>query len=388
MSQSLSHSEPDSTAPGIGQRLQEARKAAGLSARAATERLPPNLKVSHTALLKFEREELAPRLDLILGLAAIYERPVEWFLTRAPTLTGVHYRNVSSRTTAGEKAAFESRAAYWLAGYRRIELRLGIDRPAHRLDDLGAACGADAASTAEGIRTHVLRLEIDQPLVSAVEFLETQVGARVIEIETESRIDGLAGKFGDEHAVVLNDSLSNDRLRTSALHEAAHIIRGDCDSDAAETKEQETWAFDFASHLLLPSPMLRKAFEGKSMLRLLQFKERFGISLASMVYRAEREALLTKSEARWLWMEFAKRGWKRVEPGRVWADRATRLDTLLEIALRDRKMTLGDVARVTKMTEHEVRRRLERRFSSASIGTDSHGNEKESHEPARLRLVR
>lgn len=389
MSRSLTISEIEGAPLGLGQRLLEARKGAGLSARAAVEQLPSRLKVSHTGLLKFERDELRPKLDLLVALATIYERPVDWFLSRSDVLTCVHYRNVPSRTTAGEKAAFESRAAYWLTGYRRIEAKVKAAKPASVINQLREWKDESAADAASAIRKWVLKIEPDQPVVSAIDFLEIKVGARVIEIDSESRIDGLAATLRDEHVVVLNDSLSNDRLRTSALHEAAHIIRGDCELDSCETKEQERWAFDFASHLLLPSIMLRQAFDGKSMLRLLQFKERFGISIASMVYRAEREHLLSKAEARWLWIQFSKRGWKRVEPGRVWADRATRFDSLLETALREKKMSMGEIAQIMNVTEREVRRRLERRYSEASsIGDLAHEQREQSPQVVGLRLVR
>src|SRR5262249_4836083 len=157
------------------------------------------------------------------------------------------------------------------------------------------------------------------------------------------RIDGLAAKYGEEYIVVLNPTVSNDRVRFNAAHELAHVLFGDCDQNTQETKEVERRAFDFASHFLLPNNQLKKAFLGKSMFRLVQFKERFGISLAAMVYRADKFGFITKTEAKWLWIEFARRGWKSNEPGLVRPDRATRFEQLIDELLNSGKMSLKEI---------------------------------------------
>ena len=57
----------------------------------------------------------------------------------------------------------------------------------------------------------------------------------------------------------------------------------------------ERRGFDFASHFLLPNNQLKRRFFGKSMVRLVQFKESFGISLAAMVYRARQTGVYHKN---------------------------------------------------------------------------------------------
>ena len=51
----------------------------------------------------------------------------------------------------------------------------------------------------------------------------------------------------------------------------------------------EAAAYEFACHLLIPESELRKAFDGRSAVRLLQAKEKFGISMAAMIYRDSHE---------------------------------------------------------------------------------------------------
>ena len=166
-----------------------------------------------------------------------------------------------------------------------------------------------------------------EPISSIVEVLE-RFGIRVLEVATDLKIDGLAAKYDAEYVVALNRSVSNDRTRFNAAHELGHILYGDCETDEAASKETEQRAFEFASFLLLPNNQLKRAFEGQSMVRLVQYKERFGISLAAMVYRAEKLGFIPKATAKKLWLEFSRRGWRTNEPGEVRPDRATRFEQL------------------------------------------------------------
>ena len=109
---------------------------------------------------------------------------------------------------------------------------------------------------------------------------------------------------------------------------------------------------------MLPNNQLKRAFIGKSIVRLVQFKERFGISLAAMVYRASKLGFVTKTEAKSLWIEFARRGWKNNEPGLVRPDRATRFEQLIEELLMSGKMSLKEVADLAGVRPEGIREKV------------------------------
>jgi Zn-dependent peptidase ImmA (M78 family) len=181
----------------------------------------------------------------------------------------------------------------------------------------------------------------------------------VLENPTDLRIDGLAAKYGDEYIIVLNPTVSNDRSRLNAAHELGHVLLGDCDAEGAESKASEQRAFEFASHFLLPNGQLKSAFVGQSMVRLVQFKERFGISLAAMVYRAEKLKFITKPTAKELWIEFARRGWRTNEPGYVRPDRATRFEQLIDEARLSGRLSLKELADLSGVRPEAIRQRLD-----------------------------
>ena len=294
-------------------------------------------------------------MDVLAALAQLYERPLNWFLEQGKTLTGIRYRNLKSRVRITDLHRFEADVQRWTDAYVALESRLGQPL-APSVFDFTLKNDSPSDDLSREVR-RLLRLSDDEPIPSVVDVLE-QFGVRVLENATDLRIDGLAARYGDEHIVVLNPSVSNDRSRMNAAHELAHILMGDCDSDESESKAAEQSAFDFASHFLLQNSQLKRAFEGQSMVRLVQFKERFGISLAAMVYRAEKLGFITKPTAKMLWIEFARRGWKTKEPGCVRPDRATRFEQLIDHAVLSNRLSLKEVADISGVRPEAIRERL------------------------------
>jgi Zn-dependent peptidase ImmA (M78 family) len=152
----------------------------------------------------------------------------------------------------------------------------------------------------------------------------------------------------------------------NAAQELAHVLYDECKGHLGWTEDQiEKKAYIFASSLLLPSSQLQAAFEGKSFLKLIEYKERFGASLSVMIYMAEKGRIINTTTSRWLWKEMARRGWRRKEPGYVWRDRAIRFETMLECAIQTKLMTWADAERITGVRENELRQRI------ASITADN-----------------
>lgn len=367
--------------PSLGERLLMARKAKGWSTRAVAERVAPLAKVSHATVSNYEKNATKPPIDVLSALATLYERPINWFLGDGPMLSGVRYRNLKSKVGVRDRHRFEGESQRWLDAYVALERHLGdVLRAEVTFEVQPKETPAEAAAR---FRKEVAKLDDDEPVHSVVEQME-RLGVRVMEMETDLAIDGMAAAMGEEHVVVLNAHVSNDRARMNAAHELGHVVHGDC-GPGAETKKQEDAAFAFASHLMLTSAMLKEAFRRKSMVDLVKFKERFGISLAAMVYRGNKDGLLSDREAKRLWIEFNRRGWRKEEPGRVLADRATRFESLLGSAIIERNLALGALGAIVGVREDELRRRLD-------LATGSHDDVAEEEEVPtrvqRLRLVR
>jgi Zn-dependent peptidase ImmA (M78 family)/transcriptional regulator with XRE-family HTH domain len=351
------------SAKNLGTRLRAAREAANLSTRVAARRLTElGLPLSHTMLANYELGSAFPTTPAVQSLARIYNKPYEWFLSSGPSLSGVRYRSLKS-VKASDKQAFEGAVAAWTQVY--VELENILEQ---QLSGPQCIVGPDEDGKALADR---LRAELglgENPIPSVVELLE-QFGIRVIQVRSEARIDGLAAMFGDVRVVALNDTLPNDRFRFNAGHELGHHLFEDCldGSDEQTDEELDPRAHDFASNLLLPDEKLREAFQSKSMVRLVQFKERYGISLAAMIYRARKKNYVSAELYERLWREFSRLGWRKDEPGHVKPDRPTRMEQLIETAVSSGRMSYGDVARIGGLPEADVRAAVRRANGAGSI---------------------
>jgi len=339
----------------MGERLRSARVAAGLSTRALAVRIERRVKLSHATLANYERGDTQPGMEVVSAIAAELNRPLQWFLQSGLALKNVRYRRRKSLVTQTACVQFEFAAQTWLDAYLFVEQRLGEPLSKvckHKIEDVK---GRTPDQKAKSVR-EMLSLGDDDPLYSVPKTLEA-FGIRVIEVPTAEAIDGIAAVFGRERVTVLKRGLDGDRSRLNAAHEFGHIVFGDVEEET-EDKQSHARAFEFGACLLMPSAVLKRAIERQSMVHLVDMKKQYGVSLAAMIYRAEKAGFLSPKVAKTIWIEFAKRRWRHSEPGRVAPDRALRFEVLFERALSLKKVTWDDVSKQSGISVSELKRRL------------------------------
>ncbi len=357
----------DNAITGIGERLRIAREGLGLSTRGAAELLASKgISVSHGTLANYERGLTHPPEEVFVSLARIYNRSVEWLRGTGHVLEGIRYRALKA-VTVRDKTLYSNEAAAWLDLYLYLESLLGQSLVASR-----RVLRVDRSITGELLAAEVRRLYNlrNHPVPSVIRLLE-DFGVRVAQVHTDVRIDAFAARFGGTCVVVLNAGLSADRMRLTSLHELAHHLYADCLSGASLSHDEiEKRAFEFASHVLIPSSVLKEAFGHKSMVRLVEYKELYGISLAAMVYRGRRERLITQRQYEKIWQQFSKLGFRKDEPGDVAPDRPIRLEALMDCAVANRKTSFAEIARRLGTDENAVRQRVVAAMGGTTRGTD------------------
>ena len=365
----------------VASKLKNARDGAQLSTRAVAVLLSTRFSISHShaTVANYEKGRSIPTIDVLKALAALYERPLSWFTEPGRIFQGIRYRNLKSKVRVSDKHWYESHALRWLEAYSALEARLS--KPLPETVHLKIEAGDSDAVAAKSIRRQ-LGIPLTGPVPSVIDCLH-RIGVRVIELPTDLAIDGFAARFGEEYAVVLNPCISNDRCRMNAGHEMVHVASGDCDSSAAESRESERRAYGISSHFLLSDAELKEAFSGRSLVKMVQYKERFGISLAAMIYRAQESGLIDIKVAKWLWMEFASRGWRKKEPGYVRPDRATRFEDMLDSALQQKEISWREAESIMGVKESDLQERI-RLAMGLTINTEA--QEGEDEEPRILRL--
>lgn len=334
-------------------RLRAARETAGLSTRSVARRIQElGVKASHTTVSNCELGKTLPSMSLLRAIAHIYERSPSWLLGQGPLLEGLRYRCLKS-VRVSDKKRFEGQALGWLQAYLHVERALCRERTKPSFHVRGDESGKEVAQRIRG------KFNLGSFPIPSVIRISENFGIRVIHVDSEARIDGFAARLGDVSVAALNSRLSNDRIRLNAAHELAHHLYQDCvrrDEMSEDMIEQR--AFECASHLLIPDEQLEAAFELKSMVRLVQYKERFGISLAAMIYRARESQLIPSRLYERLWRDFSRLGWRKVEPGYVSPDRPVRMEAFFDAAVREKKLTLAEIAQVAGVDEYQVRQRI------------------------------
>ncbi len=348
---------PSSMAGSVGEKLKQSRLAKGLSTREVARSIADRFSITHATLSNYEAGRTTPTMAVLEILASFYGRPLTWFFESGPILSNIHYRNLKSRSRVGDLRAFEANAQRWIEAYWRLEGLLGV-RLANRYQSFEGSSDDSGRGLAERLRRH-LEIADREPIRSVTDLID-DFGVRAMELRTDIPVDGMAARFGGEYVIILNPAVPNERCRMNAAHELGHVLLGDCDKECGHgDSASEKRAYEFASHLLIPESELKLAFQGSSMVRLMKAKEYFGISLQAMIYRAEQSGIIPKTTAKWLWIEFAKRGWRKDEPGFVRPDRATRFEDLLFSAVAERRLTWEDAAKVLQVPSDELDLRLQ-----------------------------
>jgi Zn-dependent peptidase ImmA (M78 family)/transcriptional regulator with XRE-family HTH domain len=340
----------------LARRLREARREVGLPTRAVAAKLPRRLTVSHSTIASYESGVTVPALDVLAALAELYQRPLNWFLENRESLSGFRYRNMKARVPLAEQRQFEAITGKWADAYINLEKHLNShERRSHVFPVDGDPAPQLLAAM---VRKNALGLDDDEPIQNMIRVLES-FSARALEIKPSFKMDGATARYGDERVVVVNPVIANDRVRMNAAHELAHILYERTGANLGlREKEIEKKAYVFASALLLPGTQLAEAFEGKSFLKLIQYREKFGVSLVAMIYMAETAGVINSSVARALWSEISRRNWREIGPGYVWRDRAITFETMLECAIQTKRMTWHDAERITGIREDELRHRI------------------------------
>jgi len=308
---------------------------------------------SHTTVAKYETGKSVSSLLMLDALAAIYERSREWFFNRGSSFGGVRYRALKSVRVV-DKRRFEGESLGWFLAYFAAEKK--VNDPVDCPKGFEISADESGARVARQIRNYYKFQDL--PIPSIVRLTEN-FGIHVIQVESEARIDGFSAMLGEVPVVVVNSKLSNDRIRMNVAHELSrHLFRNWVRGKALRESEIEKRAMECASHLLIPDAALEAAFALRSMIRLVQYKERYGISLAGMMFRARQSKLLDEGVYQRLRIEFRRLGWGKEEPGCVPPDRPTRMESLFEAAIQQRLLRLGEIAALAAADERVVLQRL------------------------------
>lgn len=234
--------------------------------------------------------------------------------------------NFRARTKLGARAKSAALAAGDLARELAEWIEARFELPPVRLPDLH---GQPPELAAQVIRAEWLLGE--KPIPSVIHLLESR-GVLVFSLAQDCHeLDAFSFWSGDRPIVLLNTMKSPERSKTDAAHELFHLVA----HRKQETgREEEEDSDAFAGALLMPANDVRRFIPRiLGLNHLIQEKQRWGVSLAALVYRLHKIGVATDWQYRTLYVELSKRGYRTAEPRSVAREGSALLTKVFE-ALR------------------------------------------------------
>lgn len=302
----------------LNQRLQRARKAAGLSLRD----LGVAIGLSHAAIKKYEDGAATPTSDVLIKLARTLNVRTEYFFRpENVVLEGVEYRKRSSLPQKRLDAITHEILD-------QIERRL-------ELENLFPSPPVKAFSIPDGLIPQISNFDDIEGLVNQVrdawdlgldsipdliDVMETQ-GIRVFMVDgdADNKFDGLAAHVGEMPIVVVGRNWPGDRQRFTLAHELGHLL---LEGRLAEGLNEEKACDRFAGAFLFPKQSViqeLKSHRTKIEIKELGLlKEEFGLSMSGILYRALNLGFISQAYRDSQSKFFSMKGWNRKEPGSVY----------------------------------------------------------------------
>jgi len=311
----------------IGGRLKLARKAAGFSLRA----LANEVGVSANAISKYETEKDIPGSRVLLRLAQVLGVSVEFFLRPVNIPVQVQAFRKHASLKIKEQTAVEMRIQEGIERYLAVESFFPDIQAAPVIHSYPIVSFEDVELAAEKLRTD-WNLGLDA-IENLVQLLEDQ-GIKVWQVDGYSDFDACVFLANDLPIIAVKAGTSGDRQRFNLAHELGHIIL-----QIPEDLDEEKACQRFAGSFLIPASTLRRELGSKrsalTMEELQVLKKKYGMSMQALIYRAGQLGIIRDSVSTRLFIQFANKGWKKMEPYPIPEEQPTRMKQLVYRALAE-----------------------------------------------------
>lgn len=308
----------------LGNRIKRARKALGLSLRDLSDKVD----LSHSAIKKYEDNDVVPSSEMLIKLAqALHVRVEYFFRPDCFTLGNIQYRK---HTDMPDRHLEEITAKILDQIERRIELEnLFPSLPIQPFAITDLPKKIDSSEDIEVLADQVREqwhLGIE-PLSDLIDIFEEH-GIKVFEIDNQqyAKFDGLSATINQIPVIVIGNQWPGDRQRFTLAHELGHILLA---NRLSFNMDEENFCNHFAGAFLFPKKATitllgehRNYIEPRELSIL---KQEFGISMLGILHRAEATGIISNSLYRQIRSEFNERGWNKLEPGEQYPKQKTHI---------------------------------------------------------------
>lgn len=348
----------------FSERLQQARRASGLSLR----KLAEQVSVSAMMVSKYERGESLPSSSVLLELSDALGVQVEYFFRTANIdLERVEHCNklrwklpklAESKVLADTRDQLE----------RWHELDAIVPAPWFVQFSLPRNLPDSIATLDEIELAAVLVREHWELGLNSIPDLVDTLEARGLKVCTtrfdDPRFKGMSARAGLHRIVVVGRLWPGDRQRFTLAHELGHLV---LDDRLAGEVDKEKAADRFAGAFLVPAAKVIESLGARrrslEIYELYLLKQEFGLSIGAWTDRAVDNGVIAKSTHSTFWRMLQSKGWDKVEPGDRYPSETPRLFELsVYRALGEHWISEPRAAELLSTSVHELatHRRMER----------------------------
>jgi Zn-dependent peptidase ImmA (M78 family)/transcriptional regulator with XRE-family HTH domain len=277
-------------------KLRQARDKCGLTLQGVSEHVPA---VGVSSLSEYENGKREPSVSQLQILAKLYRRPISFFLDDTEFPAEV----VLWRERPNETEEIEGEFLQLCRRYHHLETWLEKKEPSRlpELEDHIPPSGGYPKVNAFANRVRGNLCLGSRPSYELKSVLEETCGVKIFYMDFEPT--GTAASTRSEDfgsAILLNRSNVRWRRNFDLAHELFHLLTWsiyrtpESASDEGPRPEEETYANDFASSLLMPEEAIRDAAteqlnEGKlSFSSIHDIARQFDVSAAAVLYRLRK----------------------------------------------------------------------------------------------------
>lgn len=310
----------------IGERIQQARKASGLSLRSLAEKAG----VSAMAISKYENNQSVPSSTVLLALAKALGVRTEYFFRRVSVeLVNVNHREHHLLPEKEEQkvlADVKEQLERWLALEEVVPAPWS--KPFSLPDDLKGPISSydEIEEVAVKMRQH-WNLGLN-PIPDLIDTIETKgVKVLITQYDGHKHFNGLSAQVNGAPVVVVGKSWVGDRQRFTLAHELGHLVLHGL---LSKNLDEERACHRFAGAFLVPKDSVKTCLgERRTRLELQELsllKLEWGLSMQAWSYRAKDLNIISDATNKELWRHHL-RHWKAAgkEPGPQYDQEKTRL---------------------------------------------------------------
>ncbi len=324
----------------FGNRLYIARNMKGLSLR----ELAKCVKVSQTAINKYEKDKMLPNSQVLLDICeCLSVTPDFLFQPENFRLEKVEYRKKSNLKSC-DKSKAQGAILDSIGKYLEIEDILGKLNNVE-LNKQNITSYEEVEYIASDLRKS---WQLGTDVISSVTNVIEEQGIKVMELDLPEGFDGVACCAKNDKqeypVIIVSNKLGLERKRFTLLHELAHLL---IDVSKNSGIDLEKACHKFASAFLVPKDKLMELVGKRERYfypdEIIALKRYFIISASAMISRLHDCELI--NEKRYKSLSIYCRDWRKVEPHPVeMIDEPQRFKILVLTALSQGLITLSKSA--------------------------------------------